>query len=287
MACTQDDFAFLRSIVFEQSFNTLDAARDYLFESRLHRVLSSTGLETLDRLVAALRQHPDTALKRAVAEAMTVNETSFFRDRAPFELMRHELLPALIRQRSALRRLRLWSAACSTGQEAYSLAMMLREYFPQIRDWKVEITGTDISAEVVARAQAGRYQRIEINRGMPARWLLKYTQRLDDEWEIIPEIKRICRFQQRNLCARTLLLEKYDSILLRNVMLYFPQETRRRLLLSIHRALAPDGFLILGSSEQPGLPAYFQPVLAHNACYYRPIAQNVRQAEFSFRAGAS
>jgi chemotaxis protein methyltransferase CheR len=272
MACTDADFAYLRSVVFEQSSNALDVSRDYLFESRLHHLLRTTGFGTLDRLVAALRQQPDPAIKRSIAEAMTVNETSFFRDRAPFDLMQLELLPALIRQRASCRRLRLWSAACSTGQEAYSLAMLLSEHFPQLKEWKVEILGTDISAEVVARAQAGRYQRLEVNRGLPARYLLKYTQRTGDEWEIVPELKRICRFYQRNLCNGPILLEKYDGILLRNVMLYFSMETRRQLLLNLHRILAPDGFLILGSSEQPGLPDHFQPVLARSTCYHKPIA---------------
>src|SRR5579875_1873872 len=128
MACTDADFAYLRSVVMEHSSNTLDASRDYLFESRLTSLLKTTGHETLDGLVAALRQQPDPGIQRSIAEAMTVNETSFFRDRQPFDLMQLELLPELIRQRAEVRRLRLWSAACSTGQEAYSLAMMLCEY---------------------------------------------------------------------------------------------------------------------------------------------------------------
>jgi chemotaxis protein methyltransferase CheR len=273
MACTDADFAFLRSVVLEQSSNTLDASRDYLFESRLRSLLQTAGFETVDRLVASLRRQPDLAIKRSIAEAMTVNETSFFRDRASFELMREELLPSLLRSRASSRRLRLWSAACSTGQEAYSLAMMLCEHFPQLPEWKVDIVGTDISADVIARAEAGRYGRLEVNRGLPARCLLKYMQRVDDEWQIIPAVKRICRFYQRNLCNQPMLGEQNDGILLRNVMLYFPLETRRELLQNVHRILAPDGFLILGSSEQPELPAHFQTVVANNTCYYKPIAQ--------------
>lgn len=272
MACTEADFAYLRSVVYEHSSNHLDESRDYLFESRLQTLLRTSGLKTLDHLVATLREQTDGVMKRSVAEAMTINETSFFRDRTPFELMRLNLLPELIRRREPARRLRLWSGACSTGQEAYSLAMMLCEEFPQIRDWNVEIIGTDIYGDVVSRAQAGRYQRIEVNRGLPARLLLKYMRREAEEWEVIPELKRMCRFYQRDLCNGPLPLEKYDGILLRNVMLYFSQETRHRVLLNLHRVLVPDGFLILGSSEQPGLPAHFQTVLTHNTCYYKPIA---------------
>jgi chemotaxis protein methyltransferase CheR len=271
MACMDVDFAYLRSVVFEQSSNTLDSSRDYLFESRLHRLLETTGLKTLDRLVAVLRQQPDPVMKRSVAEAMTVNETSFFRDRTPFELLRLELLPSLIERRASVRRLRLWSAACSTGQEAYSIAMLLREHFPQLNDWRIDIYGTDISSAVVSRALAARYQRIEVNRGLPARYLLKYMRQVEDEWEVIPELRRMCRFYQRNLCNGSQLFEKYDGILLRNVMLYFSDEVRKPLLLNLHRMLEPDGFLILGSSEQPDLPEHFRPVLAANTCYYEPL----------------
>jgi chemotaxis protein methyltransferase CheR len=273
MACTDADFAYLRSIVFEHSSNALEASRDYLFEPRLQHLLRVTGFRTLDCLVAALRQQPDSAIQRSIAEAMTVNETSFFRDRVPFELMRRDLLPALIRQRASSRRLRFWSAACSTGQEAYSLAMVLAEHFPQLLDWDVEIVGTDISREMIARARQGRYRRLEVNRGLPARYLLKYMRRAGEEWEILPELKRICRFQPRNLCNGPMLMEKYDGVLLRNVMLYFSMETRHQLLLNLHRILAPNGFLILGSSEQPGLPGHFQPVTACSSCYYLPIVQ--------------
>jgi chemotaxis protein methyltransferase CheR len=273
MACTDADFAYLRSVVYEQSANTLDASRDYLFESRLQRLLRTTGFRTLDTLVAALRRQPDPVIKRSIAEAMTINETSFFRDHAPFETLRFELIPELIRQRASSRRIRLWSAACSTGQEAYSLAMLLCEHFPELRDWRVEIMGTDISGEVVARAQAGRYQRLEVNRGLPARYLIKYFRRIEEEWEVIPELRSMCRFHQRNLCNGPMLLEKFEGILLRNVMLYFSAETRRRLLLNLHRILAPDGFLILGSGEQPELTGHFQPVLAHKSYYYKPLPQ--------------
>lgn len=272
MDCNEADLAYLRSVVLEHSSNALDASRDYLFASRLYPLLKATGHETLGSFVAALREQPSPVIKRNIVEAMMVNETSFFRDRTPFELMRLELLPPLIRARAQSRRLRLWSAACSTGQEAYSLAMTICEFFPQLREWDVEIIGTDISADVVRRAQEGRYQRMDVDRGLPARYLLKYTRRVGDEWEIAPELKRMCRFQQRNLCTWPLLGEKYDGVLLRNIMLYFLPETRQGLLANVHRVLSPDGFLILGSSEQAGMPGHFEPVQANGAFYYKPIA---------------
>jgi chemotaxis protein methyltransferase CheR len=270
MPCTNEDFVYLRSLVFEQSANVLDASRDYLFESRLQPLLQATGLETLDRLIAALRQQPGSSLKSFVAAAMTIKETSFFRDRTPFDLLRSELLPSLIKSRESIRRLRLWSAASSSGQEAYSLAMLLREHFPQLNDWQVEIVGTDISLEVIRRAQKGQYQKSEVSRGLPARYRIKFMRPCGDQWEIVPELRQMCRFHQRNLCDGPLPFENYDVILLRNVMIYFAPEARIRLLRDVHRLLPPDGALILGSSEQPDLPDHFRPVFKGSACYYQP-----------------
>ncbi len=265
------DFAYLRAVVLEESANVLDSSRDHLFQSRLQGVLQATGMKTLERLVAALRTQKASALRRAVAEAMTVNETSFFRDSAAFELLQKELLPGLIRQRESVGRLRLWSAACSSGQEAYSLAMLVREHFPRLGSWQIEIFGTDISREMVRRARAGRYSESELSRGLPALYRTRYMRRCGDEWEVAPEIRQMCRFHERNLHVGVLPLENYDGILLRNVMLYFPDEMRRRLLLAIHRMLPADGFLVLGASEQPGLPDQFQSELKTNACWYRPL----------------
>jgi len=266
------DFAYLRSIVLAESANALDASRDYLFESRLQGLLIATGLMTLDRLITALRLELDPALRRSVAEAMTIKETSFFRDQSPFDLLQRELLPDIICARASTRRLRLWSAACSSGQEPYSVAMLIREHFPQLDGWEIEITGTDISLEMIRRARTGRYLTRELKRGLPIRYRIRCMQPSADEWEVTPDVKRICRFYQCNLCEGPLPLEKYDGILLRNVMMYFPDEARRLLLLHIHRILQPDGFLILGSSEQPALSELFQAELKGSACYYRPLS---------------
>jgi chemotaxis protein methyltransferase CheR len=201
---------------------------------------------------------------------MTINETSFFRDRAPFELLQHQLLPQLIERRVREGRLRLWSAACSSGQEAYSLAMLLRFHFPQLADWDIEIFGTDINTEMIRRAQAARYPRMEINRGLPARFLLKYFTRDGEEWEAIPELRAMSRFQHRNLSHATPTLDRYDGILLRNVLFYFPAAAQERILRNMHAALQPDGFLILGSSEQTTMPELWQPALDGNTCHYKP-----------------
>jgi chemotaxis protein methyltransferase CheR len=274
MSLSTLDADYLRTVVIRNSGNQVDASRDYLFESRLQPVLRDRGLDSLDQLVAALRMDSDMRLQRSVAEAMTINETSFFRDTASFDLLREELLPGLIAARRDRRALRLWSAASSSGQEAYSLAMLLREHFPSLATWRVEILGTDISAAMVERSRAGRYQRIEINRGLPARLLLKYMARSGDEWEAKPEIRSLCSFQQRNLCDSAMFTEKFDVILLRNVMIYLPAETRNKILLDMHRSLAPDGVLMLGMSEQARMDSHWQPMLTPRTVWYRPVARS-------------
>ena len=268
------DYPYLRQLVFGLSRNVLDPSRDYLFETRLTKVLRNQGLTHLDELVSLLKRRKDPHLERSIAEAMTINETSFFRDSRPFELLRTELLPKLIESRRTARGLRFWSAACSTGQEAYSLGMMMIEHFPLLAGWNLRIEGTDICAEVVAKAQAGRYHRIEMNRGLPARSIVRYFDHLGEDWMVKPEVKKMCNFRQANLCGPQLPFnraeDRFDVIFLRNVMLYFSQETRKILLAGIHRVLAPDGILFLGSSEQPADPSIWTTVLAGGTCYFRP-----------------
>lgn len=266
------DYGYLRQLVFLHSRNILDASCDSLFDTRLSRLLRDQGLSHLQQLVDQLRTRPDASLERAIAEAMTINETSFFRDSRPFELLRSTLLPRLISARRSRRRLRLWSAACSTGQEALSLAMLLRENFPALAAWDVRIEGTDLSSDVVARARAARYHRIEMNRGLPARLLVRYFDHTGEDWLAKPEIRALCSFRRANLSTPPLpFREPFDVILLRNVMLYFQRDTRIALLRGIHQLLEPDGVLLLGASEQPPDPSLWTVHLSGGACYYRPI----------------
>jgi chemotaxis protein methyltransferase CheR len=269
MTSDEIDFGYLRGVVMSNSGNLIDASRNYLFESRLQHVLKSKGWQSLDQLISALRSDSGD-LQQAVAEAMTINETSFFRDMPTFDLLRQELLPRLISSRCRERKLRFWSAASSSGQEVYSIAIMIREHFPQLEGWKIEILGSDFSAEMVRKAKAGRYQRMEVNRGLPARLLIKYLARVDDEWEIKPEIKSMCQFQQLNLCHATISYRPFDCIFLRNVMFYFPLEQRQEVLLRMHQSLASDGALFLGLSEQPQMDSHWQTVLTSKAVWYRP-----------------
>jgi chemotaxis protein methyltransferase CheR len=271
---TSVDYGYLRELVFGLSQNVLDPSRDYLFETRLTRLLRNQGMTHLEELVEYLKVRKNPALERSIAEAMTINETSFFRDSRPFELLRTDLLPQLIEARRHARSLSFWSAACSTGQEAYSLAMTMLEHFPMLAGWNIRIEGTDICAEVVERAKAGCYHRIEINRGLPARFVVRYFDHAGENWVVKDEARRMCHFRQANLCGPQLPFhrsdDRFDVIFLRNVMLYFSQETRRVLLKNIHRILAPDGVLFLGSSEQPADPSIWTSVLAGGTCHFKP-----------------
>jgi chemotaxis protein methyltransferase CheR len=256
----------------EQSANLIDPSRNVLFDTKLTPIARRSGAANLEDFVNMLKAGRPAHLHRAVAEAMTVNETSFFRDITMFEMLREVIFPQLIEQGRENRRLRIWSAASSTGQEAYSLAMSLAEHFPDIAHWDVKIIGTDISRHVVDYAQKGRYRRLEVNRGLPARMLLKYLVRDGEEWEVVPKIRSMCEFRYANLCAPMPQLPVFDLVLLRNVLLYFSQHDRRALFTEIHRKIAPGGYLILGNAEQAEDSTHlFEVEFAANCYFYRPV----------------
>jgi chemotaxis protein methyltransferase CheR len=273
MGCSDSDYAYLRELVLAQSANLIDPARNTLFDTRLTPVARVAGAANLEGLVNILRVDRPAHLQRAVAEAMTINETSFFRDVKPFEALQHTVLPELIGRRRVTRSLRIWSAASSTGQEAYSVAMLLLEHFPELVQWDVKIVGTDISRNVVEYAKSARYRRHEVNRGLRARLLLKYFKRDGDEWEVCAAVRRLCEFRVANLCAPLPSLPQFDLILLRNVLLYFPQQDRARVFDDVYRQIAPDGHLVLGNAEQAeDSTDLFAAEFARDCYFYRPVA---------------
>jgi chemotaxis protein methyltransferase CheR len=275
MACSDSDYAYLRELVLAQSANLIDPSRNALFDTRLTPIARMAGASNLEDFVNILKADRPVHLHRAVAEAMTINETSFFRDLKPFEMLREVILPRLIEQRTGERRLRVWSAASSTGQEAYSLAMLIAEYFPSLAGWDVKIIGTDISRQVTDYARRGRYRRLEVNRGLPARMLLKYLQREGEEWEVSPVIRSMCEFHYANLCAPLPKMAMFDLVLLRNVLLYFPQEDRRSVFQDVYRQMAPAGYLVLGNAEQAeDSTNLFEVEFASNSYFYRPVQKD-------------
>jgi len=273
MGCSDSDYAYLRQVVLSESANRIDASRDTSFETRLAPMARLAGASTLEDFVSLLRVDRTPQLHRAVAEAMTVNETSFFRDGGPFEALRETILPRLIKQNASTRRLRIWSAASSTGQEAYSMAMLLCEQFPELAGWDVKIVGTDISRQVVEYAQLGRYRRLEVNRGLPARMLVKYFVRDCDEWEVAARLRAMCEFHCVNLCIPLPKLPVFDLVLLRNVLLYFSPQDRGCVFGGVYLRMAPGGYLLLGAAEQAeDSTELFKAEFARGCYFYRPVA---------------
>ncbi|GAA0609382.1 protein-glutamate O-methyltransferase CheR [Sporichthya brevicatena] len=221
----------------------------YLFEARLRPVLRKHDLPGLTELAAALRKGPPPALAEAVIEAMTTNETSWFRDVHPFDAIRTGILPELIAARQSTRRLAVWSAACSTGQELYSLAMMLDLQFPEVAGWDVALHGTDINLEVLAQAKAARYSALEVNRGLPAQYLARYFEREGASYVLAERVRSRATFTQLNFVGPWPVLPRFDLVLCRNVLIYFDIEVRARIVRKIRDTLAPGGYLVLGSSE--------------------------------------
>lgn len=251
MSINTTDFAFLQTLVRERSAIVLDPGKEYLAESRLAPIARGAGLPGIGELVAKLRTDPRGTLTDKVIEAMTTNETSFFRDAAPFEGFRRAVLPKLIEARSKRRALTIWSAACSTGQEPYSLGMMMLEHFPEIADWSIRIVATDLATTAIAKAKTARYRQLELNRGLPAAYLVKYFDRMGMEWEVKPKVRRLVEFSQLNLIGSWPATLAPDVVFLRNVLIYFDRGTKASILSRIRAMLPADGALFLGAAETP------------------------------------
>jgi chemotaxis protein methyltransferase CheR len=242
-----ENYRFLQEHVHSQVGIVLEDNKHYLFESRLAPIVKQYGLGSINDLCLLLRSKRDVALGHQVVEAMTTNETYFFRDPAQYELIRTVLLPKLKHERGDTRKLRFWSAASSTGQEAYSLAMLLLEN--GFQDWTIQILGTDFSAKVVERARCGIYQQIEANRGLPAALLIKYFRRTGLDWQLAEQVRRMVRFETIDLRQNMRALGPFDLVFCRNVMIYFDNQTKRNIMKEIHSTLFREGWLLLGGSE--------------------------------------
>jgi chemotaxis protein methyltransferase CheR len=251
-------FAALQSFLLKSSGLALERDKEYLVEARLRPVAQQAGLSGLNELIS--RVETDRVLAKKVTEAMTVNETFFFRDRLPFEGFRKAILPELLKAREKARRLRIWSAACSTGQEPYSLAMILDEEARALMGWTVEIVATDIADTVLKKAREGVYSHFEVQRGVPMPHLVRYFTKRKDHWSVNPNIKARVDFRQQNLMADFSHLGVFDVIFCRNVLIYFAAEQKRDVLHRAARCLAPDGFLVLGAAESViGYSSDFKP----------------------------
>jgi chemotaxis protein methyltransferase CheR len=243
-------FDYLAELVLRKSAIVLEPSKQYLVESRLLPIARAHGWSTLDELVVGLKKPGAAMLVDEVIDAMTTNESSFFRDLHPFNALKSHILPELIAKRGKERVLNIWSNACSSGQEVYSIAMLIRENFPELAGWKVSLTATDISRQILDKAQSGIFTQTEINRGLPMPLVIKNFKREGVHWRINEDIRKMVNFKLMNLIEPwPTSLPKMDVVFLRNVLIYFNVETKKQILDKIHRVMHSDGVLFLGGAE--------------------------------------
>lgn len=244
---TVDNYSFLQQHLYRNSGIVLDTGKQYLVEARLLPIVAKQRLSTLNDLCSMLRFNPGHPLNREVVDALTINETLFFRDPSVWQALKNTVLPELIAARRQTRRLRLWSAAASSGQEAYSLSILLHE--AGLAGWDIQVLGTDISSRMVERARLGRYSQLEVNRGLPAQYLVKYFVRQSLEWQVNDQVRSWVKFQQLDLRQGLRSVGPFDLVFCRNVLIYFDMATKQETLSAIGGTLFRGGYLILGSAE--------------------------------------
>jgi chemotaxis protein methyltransferase CheR len=249
MPLSPGDFQYVSQLVRQRSAIVLEPEKSYLLEARLSPLARAEGHASLEAMIAQLRTQQNNGLHRKVVEAMTTNETSFYRDLHPFDALRTTVIPEVLKRRAGQRELTIWCAASSSGQEPYTIAMTLREHFPELASWTVRILGTDISSEMVRRSREGKYGQLEVNRGLPAPLLLKHFEKRGVEWQVKPELQRWCEFRELNLIEPWGPLPRMDIVFLRNVLIYFDVATKRSILDNVQKVLQPWGYLFLGGAE--------------------------------------
>jgi chemotaxis protein methyltransferase CheR len=267
MSLSAQEFAFVSSLVRREAAIVLEPGKEYLVEARLLSLAREAGAATVAEFVARAQQRPSSETNARIVDAMTTNETSWFRDREPFTALSDLVLPAVLPQRSN-RVLRVWSAACSSGQEPYTIAMTLQDALPA--GWTFEITATDLSAEMIARAEEGRFSQLEMNRGLPATHLVRHFERAGTGWQVSADLRRRITFKRLNLAAALPPMQPFDVVFLRNVLIYFDVETKRTVLGRIRAMMRPDSWLFLGSAETTlGIRDDFERVPAGRTSAYR------------------
>jgi chemotaxis protein methyltransferase CheR len=268
MTLSAADFAFVAQLVRREAAIVLAPGKEYLVEARLLPVAREAGAPSLAALLAELQRRPDPVLQCSIVDALTTNETSWFRDREPFTALSDVIVPELIKTRAGNRKIWVWSAASSSGQEAYSLAITLQEALPP--GWSYEILGSDISSEMIKRAQIGEYSQVEVNRGLPAPQLIQYFERNGAHWRVAPVLRRNVSFRLLNITAPLPSMPPFDVIFLRNVLIYFDVATKKAVLRNVARLLRPDGWLFLGAAETTiGIDDNYERVAAGRTSAYR------------------
>ena len=270
MSISVEDFDYIRKLVYDRTGVLLSEEKTYLVESRLGRLAKEADVNSLGALVTQLKQNRSHPLYESIVEAMMTNETFFFRDVKPFELLRMSVIPELLKNRQSGETLNIWCAACSSGQEPYSIAMLLREYFPQLAGPKVQIIASDISTAMLKRASSGCYKQHEVVRGLPTAFLHKYFRHSGKEWQIKEEMRQAIEFRLLNLTEPFRFMSQMDVIFMRNVLIYFDIQTKQSILAKVRKVLRPDGYLFLGGGETTvNLDSAFEPVQFDNGVCYQ------------------
>lgn len=244
-----NDFDVYKDLLYEKSGLTLTPDKSYLLDSRLTPIAKKWGYANLETMTMALHGVADPNLIKDIIEAMTTNETSFFRDTRPFDTFKNDVLPPLVQARGSIRKIRIWCAAASSGQEPYSLAMVLKENEALLKGFRFEILATDISTEILDQAKTAEYTQFEVQRGLPIQMLMKYFEQKEDKWALKDEIKNMITFKYFNLLDNIAALGQFDVIFCRNVLIYFDKETKKRVLDNMSKILSKDGYLFLGGAE--------------------------------------
>ncbi len=271
MAIDAKDFEYVSELVRRKSGIVLESGKEYLVEARLGGLIRQEKIESIAVLVNRLRVSSLDPMHRRVVEVMTTNETSFFRDIHPFTALKQVVIPAVMAARAATKSISIWCGASSTGQEPYTIAMTLMEAMPKIADWKVTFIATDLSSEMVAKSRAGKYNQIEINRGLPAPLMVKYFQKNGLEWQISEKLRSMVEFREMNLTEAWPNMPLMDIVFMRNVLIYFDTATKKQILDKTRRLLRPDGYLFLGSAETTmGLDDSYERAQIDKSGCYRP-----------------
>jgi chemotaxis protein methyltransferase CheR len=272
-AGSEQAFAYLRKLIYDNAAIVLEADKRYLLEARLGPMLTRERLTSFDELVARLNGSNAGQLRQRVLEAVTTHETSFFRDLHPFELFRKTIIPRLLNERAASKRLNIWCGAASTGQEPYTLAFIIKECGLQLGGWSVDFIATDLSEEVLARARTGIFTQLEVNRGLPIPMLIKFFEKIGLEWQVKADIRKMITFRKINLMDGWPPMPEMDVVFMRNVLIYFDIPMKKRIFDRLARVMRPGGYLFLGTVESThSLTNHFQPVQVGNATCYQRIS---------------
>ena len=268
---TPADYEYISNFLLGTSGLALGSGKEYLVEARLIPLAQSLGLEGISELVLELKKGAELKVTSGVTEAMTTNETSFFRDKTPFEELKNQIIPNLMEARKTSKRLKIWCAAAATGQEPYTSSMILDDEFPQLRDWTVEILATDIDQQALERSRSGIYTQFEMQRGMPIQMLMKYFEQIETGWQIKENMRNTIQWKQLNLLDNFNRLGKFDIIFCRNVLIYFQQETKKDILERFRTMIQDDGYLYLGAAETVlGITEAFDRIREYKSAVYVP-----------------